>query len=71
MGGTGRYPLVYEGINLTLKFLQRIKSRDDGSLVTLALKEEESMNLAWNKGIAPQLDIDPNLRPIMFPLLTV
>ena len=59
-GETGRYPLIYECINLTIKYLKRIKDLDDGSLVSLALKEQETMNLDWYRGIAPILAIDPS-----------
>ena len=57
-GESGRYPLVYECINLTLKYLTRIKNLQNDSLVSLAFKEQVKMDLDWYRGTKQILDID-------------
>ena len=57
-GETGRYPLVYECINLTLKYIKRLKSCDNNTLVSLAFKEQQASNLEWFRNIEPILKID-------------
>jgi len=44
-GDSGRYPLIYESINLTLKYTQRLHNLRDGSLVSLAFQEQKNMHL--------------------------
>ena len=58
-GETGRYPLIYECVNLTLKYAKRLKDLDDNSLVSLAFKEQKNMNLDWYRGLRPILELDP------------
>lgn len=57
-GETGRYPLIYEAINLTLKYVKRLQNCDDSSLVSLAFQEQQKNNLEWFRGIEPILKID-------------
>ena len=57
-GETGRYPLVYECINLTLKYIKRLNSCNENSLVSLAYKEQQASNLEWFRHIEPILRID-------------
>ena len=59
-GDSGRYPLIYESINLTLKYTQRLHNLRDGSLVSLAFQEQKNMNLDWYRGLAPLLTVDPS-----------
>ena len=61
-GETGRYPLIYECINLTTKYLKRVKGLNNSSLVSLAYKEQVNMNLDWYKKIKPTLNIDMNFK---------
>jgi hypothetical protein len=58
-GETGRYPIAFEGINLTLKYIARLKSLNGSSLVSLAFKEQQNLQLAWYSGIEPVLRLDP------------
>ena len=58
-GETGRYPLVIESLNLTLKYLMRLQNLDDKTLVKLALREQQNMGLDWYKQIERVLLIDP------------
>ncbi|MCP4459356.1 MAG: hypothetical protein GY816_15245, partial [Cytophagales bacterium] len=59
-GESGRYPLVYECINQTLKYVQRLQNRNDGSLISLAFKEQRDNKLDWYRGIEPILTLDPS-----------
>ena len=61
-GETGRYPLIYECINLTNKYLKRVKNLNDSSLVSLAFKEQVSMDLDWYRKVKPILAMDPNFK---------
>ena len=44
-GESGRYPLIYECINLTLKYVQRLDRLNDNSLVKLAFMEQRKQKL--------------------------
>ena len=57
-GESGRYPLIYESINLTLKYFKRLQNLNDGSLVSLAIQEQINLKLDWYKGIEPVLELD-------------
>ena len=50
-GETGRYPLIYQQIKLTLKYFERINKMKPGPLVQAALYEQKSMLLPWYKVI--------------------
>lgn len=58
-GESGRYPLIYECINLTLKYVQRLDKLNDNSLVKLAFIEQRNQKLDWYRGIEPILRVDP------------
>ena len=58
-GESGRYPLVYECINLTLNYVRRLQKLNNNSLVSLAFKEQQNMKLDWYRGIEPLLETDP------------
>ena len=57
-GESGRYPLIYECLNLTIKYVRRLKNLQNNSLVSLAFKEQEKMGLDWYRGIEPVISID-------------
>ena len=59
-GETGRYPLIYECLKLTLNYIQRLKCHDKNSLVFLAFKEQQKLKLEWFRHIEPILTIDPS-----------
>jgi hypothetical protein len=44
-GETGRYPLVYQSICLTLNYYKRISTLSPDSLLAAALREQKSMKL--------------------------
>ena len=48
-GESGRYPLLYQSIKLTLKYFQRIDNMKTASFVKAALQEQKIMNLSWYK----------------------
>jgi hypothetical protein len=58
-GDSGRYPLIYECMNLTLKYATRLKNLNDNSLVSLAFKEQMNLKLDWYRGLEPALALDP------------
>ena len=58
-GDSGRYPLLYESINLTVKYANRLHNLKDSSLVSLAYEEQKKLNLDWYRGLEPILDLDP------------
>ena len=58
-GESGRYPLVYECINLTLKYVQRLDMINDSSLVKLAFMEQRKEKLDWYRHLEPLLRLDP------------
>ena len=57
-GDSGRYPLAYECIKLTLNYYQRVDSLNNDSLVYAALQEQKLLNLSWYKNIENLLKID-------------
>jgi hypothetical protein len=59
-GESGRYPLIYECIKLTLNYFKRLNTREDGSLVSLALQDQKALNLNWYKNIVKLFEIDSN-----------
>ena len=57
-GETGRYPLVYQSIKLTLNYYKRLARMKAGTLVHAALQEQQKLNLPWFRNIEPLLQID-------------
>ena len=57
-GESGRYPLLYQSIKLTLKYYQRIDNMKTASIVKAALQEQKIMNLSWYKNIKTLLKLD-------------
>ena len=57
-GETGRYPLIYQSIRLTLNYYKRLLKTPVNSLVHAALKEQKSLKLPWYKNIEPLLKLD-------------
>ena len=57
-GETGRYPLIYECMNLTIKYVKRLQSQNENSLVGLAFMEQQKSKLEWFSGIEPILKMD-------------
>ena len=58
-GESGRYPLIYECLNLTINYVKRVKNLQNNSLLSLAFKEQSKLNLDWYKKIEPTLSADP------------
>ena len=50
-GETGRFPLVYQSIRLSLNYFKRLKTLDPKSFVSAALREQKAMNLPWFRNI--------------------
>ena len=57
-GETGRYPLIYQSIRLTLNYYKRLTKIPKTSFVFSALKEQKSLKLPWFKNIEPLLKLD-------------
>ena len=57
-GESGRYPLIYQSIRLTLNYYKRVLAADDNSIIKVALKEQKSLKLPWFKNIEPLLKLD-------------
>ena len=57
-GDTGRYPLIYQAIKLTLDYYKRIEGLNTDSIVSAALREQKNLNLPWFKTIKSLLEID-------------
>ena len=57
-GETGRYPLIYTSIRLTLNYYKRLLNISKTSFVSAALKEQKSLKLQWFKNVAPLLKLD-------------
>ncbi|NRB82033.1 MAG: reverse transcriptase family protein, partial [Saccharospirillaceae bacterium] len=57
-GDSGRYPLIYQGIKLTLNYLKRLDDMGEGSFVYAALQDQKKLNLPWYKNIEPILKLD-------------
>ena len=57
-GETGRYPLIYQSINITLKYYQRLQNSKPGSIVYAALQDQKKLKLPWYKNIESILKLD-------------
>ena len=57
-GESGRYPLIYQAIKLTLDYYHRITNLSHDKFVYAALQEQKSLNLPWYRNIESLLKID-------------
>ena len=59
-GESGRYPLIYQSVQLTLNFYKRLlkSSPNNNTFVYAALKEQQLLNLPWYRKIEPLLKFD-------------
>ncbi|NRB81925.1 MAG: reverse transcriptase family protein [Saccharospirillaceae bacterium] len=57
-GESGRYPLIYQSIKLTLSYYQRLTELNQDKFVFAALQEQKSMKLPWYKNIESLMKID-------------
>ncbi|NRB82002.1 MAG: reverse transcriptase family protein [Saccharospirillaceae bacterium] len=57
-GESGRYPLIYQSIKLTLSYYQRLSGLGQDKIVFAALQEQKSMKLPWYKNIEALMKID-------------
>ena len=57
-GETGRYPLIFQSIKLTLNYFKRLENLKDESLVFAAFQEQRKLNLPWYSKFEPLLQID-------------
>ena len=58
LGETGRYPLFYQSIRLTLRYYQRVLELPQNTFVRAALNEQKKLKLPWFKNIQPLLKLD-------------
>ena len=57
-GESGRHPLIYQSIRLTLNYYKRLLNMPDCTFVKAALREQKLLNLPWFKNIEPLLKLD-------------
>ena len=57
-GETGRYPLIYQSIRLTLNYYNHLLHAPKNSFVHAALKEQKDLKLPWFRNIEPLLKLD-------------
>ena len=57
-GESGRFPLIYECIRLTLNYYTRVNNLNDKNLVHYAIQEQKKLNLNWYKNIEKLLKLD-------------
>ena len=57
-GDSGRYPLIYQAIHLTLNYFKRISSANPNSFVSAVLREQKALRLPWYRNIKPLLKLD-------------
>ena len=57
-GESGRVPLVFQSVRLSLNYLKRLENMKGTSFVAAALNEQKRLNLPWYARIKPLLEID-------------
>ena len=57
-GESGRLPLVFQSIRLSLNYLKRLENMEGTSFVAAALSEQKKLNLPWYAKLKPLLEID-------------
>ena len=57
-GESGRYPLIYQCIRLSINYYNRLTKLDSASFVFAALQEQKRLNLSWYKNIRSLLKLD-------------
>ncbi|MCJ8315440.1 MAG: hypothetical protein MJK11_21040 [Pseudomonadales bacterium] len=57
-GETGRYPLIFQSIKLTLNYLKRIENLKDESFVYATFQEQRKLKPPWYCKLEPLLQID-------------
>ena len=57
-GETGRYPLIYQSLRLTLNFYKRLQKLPDSSFAKAALKEQVQLKLPWFSYFEPITKLD-------------
>ena len=57
-GESGRIPLFYESIRLSMNYLKRIENLESSSLVSAALREQKKLNLPWYARMKSVLKLD-------------
>ena len=57
-GESGRLPLIYESIRLSVNYMKRIENLERTSLVSAALREQKKLNLPWYARLRAVLELD-------------
>ena len=57
-GESGRFPLIYQSLKLTLSYFKRILNSNKNSLVYAALTEQIRLNLPWYKNVEGLAKLD-------------
>ena len=57
-GETGRYPLLYQSIRLTINYYKRLLQMPRSSIINATLTEQKVLNLSWFRGVESFLKLD-------------
>ena len=57
-GESGRFPLIFEAIKLSLNYFKRLESLHQKSFVSAALREQKALNLPWFKNVKSLAKLD-------------
>ena len=57
-GESGRVPLVFQSVRLSLNYVKRLDNMRGASFVAAALNEQKKLNLPWYAKLKPLLEID-------------
>jgi exonuclease III len=57
-GESGRFPIIYQCIRLSLNYYTRLNKLEDNSFIRAALHEQKLLNLSWYKNIESLLKLD-------------
>ena len=57
-GESGRYPLIYQSIKLTLNYFKRLESMKDDSFVFAAFQDQKRLKLPWFQKIESLMRVD-------------
>ena len=57
-GESGRFPLIFEAVRLSLNYYKRLNSMKGNSFVASALREQKALNLPWYKNVKCLLEND-------------
>ena len=57
-GESGRFPIIYQSIRLTLNYYKRLQEVPKNTFIHAALQEQMKLKLTWYRNIEPLLQLD-------------